>query len=83
LGAITQAMAGTRLAIERVESIGPHYATTLAQWRERFDANVDAVKQLGFDDRFIRMWRYYLLYCEAAFETRTMSVLQIQARKHY
>jgi len=76
-------MQGTKLAIEHVENIGPHYATTLRMWRERFDARAADVMKLGFDERFIRMWRYYLMYCEAAFETKTMNVLQIAARKHF
>ncbi len=52
--------------IEATE-IGPHYATTLAEWRRRFFASLPAIKGLGFDDTFVRMWEFYLSYCEAGF----------------
>ena len=48
-------------------------------WQEltfRFNKKIDAVKQQGFDQAFIRKWNYYLKYCEAAFETRNISVVQ-------
>lgn len=54
----------------------PSYARTLMLWCERFEAKLDAVRELGFDERFIRKWRYYLRYCEAAFGTRNISVVQ-------
>jgi cyclopropane-fatty-acyl-phospholipid synthase len=80
--AISAAIGGTKLVIEHVDNIGPHYAPTLHEWRNRFEANLDQVRALGFDERFIRIWRYYLIYCEAAFETRTMNLLHIVMRKH-
>ncbi len=55
---------------------GLHYAKTLRLWSERFHTELEAVKQLGFNDRFIRMWRYYLSYCEAAFLERATGVVQ-------
>jgi len=55
---------------------GPHYARTLKLWRERFDRVEDKVLALGFDGAFVRKWRYYLAYCEAAFGTRHISVVQ-------
>jgi len=58
------------------EDMGMHYAKTLAAWRGRFEARIGEVRALGFDDRFIRKWRYYLCYCEAAFGTRNISVVQ-------
>ena len=57
--------------------MGVHYALTLRRWREAFFRNLDRVRALGFDDRFIRMWDYYLATCEAAFATRTLGNLQI------
>ena len=50
-----------------LEDIAPHYATTLRLWREHFFANIEAVRQLGYSETFIRMWEYYLCYCEAGF----------------
>lgn len=58
------------------ENFGPDYARTLRLWRDNFHAQLDAVRALGFDDRFIRKWTYYLCYCEAAFAMRHISVTQ-------
>ena len=78
LAAIREASAGTALAIRDIEEIGPHYIRTMHEWRERFWANIDAVKALGFDDeRFIRMWDYYLASSEACFITNTTGDSQI------
>jgi cyclopropane-fatty-acyl-phospholipid synthase len=59
-----------------LEEISPHYAQTLALWRTRFLANVDKVKQLGFPETFVRMWDFYLAYCEGSFRARYNSVVQ-------
>ena len=56
--------------------MGLDYARTLRSWREGFDERVAEVRAQGFDDRFIRKWRYYLSYCEAAFALRNVSVVQ-------
>jgi cyclopropane-fatty-acyl-phospholipid synthase len=53
-----------------LEDITPHYATTLQMWRERFFDNIDQVREAGFEDAFIRMWDYYLSYCEGGFLER-------------
>lgn len=82
MNAIAAALEGTDLVIEHVHNIGPHYAPTLKAWRDRFEAQLDEVRAQGFDERFIRLWRYYLIYCEAAFVTETMNVLHIVMRKH-
>jgi len=55
------------LTIERVENFGQSYARTLAEWRRRFEDAWPAISALGFSERFRRMWRYYLCYCEAGF----------------
>ena len=68
---------GTNLLITRLEDIGEHYATTLRHWRQRFLSHVSAVRSMGFDDRFIRMWEYYLAASEAGFLTRNTGDLQI------
>ncbi len=54
---------------------GPDYARTLRLWRDAFLEKLPAVRALGFDDRFIRKWTYYLAYCEAAFAMRNISVV--------
>lgn len=58
------------------EDMAPHYALTLKRWRETFEEKLDAVRALGFDEVFLRKWRYYLAYCEAAFGTRHITVAQ-------
>jgi cyclopropane-fatty-acyl-phospholipid synthase len=59
-----------------LEDMGRDYARTLVSWREQFHAKLDQVRALGFDDRFIRKWNYYLCYCETAFAMRNISVVQ-------
>ncbi len=53
------------------------YARTLAAWRQRFEAELSAVRALGYDERFVRMWRYYLSYCEAGFRDERIDVMQV------
>jgi cyclopropane-fatty-acyl-phospholipid synthase len=65
------------LRLWHLEDIGPHYATTLKVWREAFLARLDDVRRLGFEDRFIRMWEYYLAYCEGAFRARHVGDVQM------
>ncbi|MCW5749487.1 MAG: class I SAM-dependent methyltransferase, partial [Alphaproteobacteria bacterium] len=57
---------------------GHDYARTLRAWLARFDAAVDHVRGQGFDDRFVRMWRYYLSYCAAGFATCRTDVVQAE-----
>ena len=64
------------LKIAELYSFGLDYAHTLEAWLGRFDAVSDQVGRLGFDERFCRMWRYYLAYCAAGFSTRRTDVLQ-------
>ena len=64
------------LWLEDLHDMGIDYARTLHLWRDRFHQSLGAVRQLGFDDRFIRTWDYYLAYCEAAFAWRNISVVQ-------
>jgi cyclopropane-fatty-acyl-phospholipid synthase len=56
--------------------MGLHYAKTLGLWCERFESVREEVLSMGFDEQFIRKWRYYLRYCEAAFASRNISVVQ-------
>ncbi len=73
----------TRLSLFHAEDMGAHYARTLAAWRERFLESIASVKALGFDDRFIRMWDYYLAFCEGAFHERHISDFQLLLTKNY
>jgi cyclopropane-fatty-acyl-phospholipid synthase len=69
------------LRLFHFEDLTPHYARTLRIWRERFMANADAVRGLGFDERFLRMWEYYLAYCEGGFEARYLGSVQLLMTK--
>jgi cyclopropane-fatty-acyl-phospholipid synthase len=62
------------LALVDAFDFGLSYARTLAAWRDRFHAQLPAVRALGFDDRFIRLWDYYLAYCEGGFRERSVGV---------
>ncbi len=64
------------LKIAELHSFGLDYAHTLKTWLGRFDQVTDQVASLGFDERFRRMWRYYLAYCAAGFATRRTDVVQ-------
>jgi cyclopropane-fatty-acyl-phospholipid synthase len=78
---VAAATRSSRLSIETVENIGPHYATTLRLWRERFQARLDDVARLGYDERFVRIWTYYLASCEALFRTGSLRDLQLVLRR--
>ncbi len=78
LGELCRAMtARTPLGVRHVEDIGPHYAETLARWRRAFLGRLPEVRALGFDERFVRMWDFYLASCEAGFRTRAFGDLQL------
>ena len=67
----------TKLQIIDIEDLSAHYAETLRRWRIRFDERIDEVLALGLDERFCRLWRFYLSYCEAGFTERHCTVNQI------
>jgi cyclopropane-fatty-acyl-phospholipid synthase len=71
----------TDMNIVHSEDIGVHYAQTLLHWRERFFANLDAIRRLGYDDTFVRMWDYYLCYCEGGFRERVIGTSQVLMAK--
>ena len=76
--AISNAVArSTDLQLVHLEDITPHYARTLGEWRRRFFANIDAVRTQGFSETFIRMWEYYLCYCEGGFAERYIGDVQL------
>ena len=60
---------------------GPHYAETLRRWRERLDERVAEVKALGFDDRFLALWRFYLHYCEVGFNAKRTDVVHLELER--
>ena len=63
---------------EEPQHFGLHYAETLRRWRVRFDDAVDEGRlPVGFDARFIRLWRYYLMYCEGGFRSGGIDVAQV------
>jgi cyclopropane-fatty-acyl-phospholipid synthase len=62
-------------------AFGPDYAETLRRWRADFLSRDGQVRQLGFDTRFMRIWEFYLAYCEAAFDTGNTNVMQFTLRR--
>ena len=76
--AVSNAIAGaTDLRLVHLEDITVHYARTLREWRRRFFANIEKIRALGFSDTFIRMWEYYLCYCEGGFAERYIGDVQM------
>jgi cyclopropane-fatty-acyl-phospholipid synthase len=78
---ISSLVRATRMSLYGMEDIGMHYARTLAEWRRRFLERREAVRQLGFDENFLRMWDYYLAYCEGGFRERYVSDVQLLITK--
>jgi cyclopropane-fatty-acyl-phospholipid synthase len=66
-----------KLRLVNLEDFGSSYATTLAHWRSRFMSRLDQVRGQGYDERFIRMWEFYLCYCEGGFLERSISDVQL------
>jgi len=80
--AIHQSLARTTdMRLFHLEDIAPHYAKTLRQWRERFFANISRVRALGYPEEFIRMWEFYLCYCEGGFSERVIGDVQMLLTK--
>lgn len=65
------------MKIFHLQDIGPHYARTLKAWRERFFENIDTIKQIGYNDAFVRLWDYYFCYCEGGFLERDIGTVQM------
>ncbi|MDX1432856.1 MAG: cyclopropane-fatty-acyl-phospholipid synthase family protein, partial [Gammaproteobacteria bacterium] len=82
LGAMLDAAGrASDLRLAELVDIGPHYATTLARWREAFRAREREVRALGYPTRFIRLWEYYLCYCEAGFAEGYLGDVQMLLEK--
>lgn len=71
----------TDLVIRQVQDIGFDYARTLKDWCDNFMTQRDAVHQLGYDDNFIRLWHFYLCYCEGGFRERATSAVHLVLTK--
>ena len=78
---IERSLHGTRLLLREAADIGPSYVRTLREWRTSFMGRLDEVRALGFDERFIRMWEYYLALSEAGFATGLVQDQQIALEK--
>jgi cyclopropane-fatty-acyl-phospholipid synthase len=74
IGALGRA---TDLRITHLEDLTADYAETLRRWRARFLERADDVQALGYPERFVRLWDYYLQYCEAGFAERHIGDLQL------
>ncbi|PSW06953.1 SAM-dependent methyltransferase [Photobacterium lipolyticum] len=63
--------------VRDIKDIGFDYARTLSDWHQAFNHNADKLAQYGYDQRFVRMWRYYFCYCEGGFLERSISTVQL------
>ena len=71
----------TDMCFHQLEDIGHHYAITLARWRQRFFKNISHIQRLGYPDSFIRMWEFYLCYCEGGFKENSIGTIQLLLKK--
>ena len=78
---LTSLTRATDMRLVHLEDIGPHYAATLRLWRERFLTNRAAISALGYSESFLRMWEFYLCYCEGGFEERVIGDAQMLLAK--
>jgi cyclopropane-fatty-acyl-phospholipid synthase len=78
---LRQEVARAGLEWREISRFGQHYARTLSEWAARFQGAWDDIRALGFDERFRRLWRFYLSYCEAGFRTGRTNVIQLSLGK--
>jgi cyclopropane-fatty-acyl-phospholipid synthase len=71
----------TDLKIFNLEDIGPHYARTLREWRRNFFEHLPKVRALGYPDSFVRLWEFYLCYCEGGYAERQLGDVQLLLTK--
>ena len=81
LNSLIEAASKSSLVLKRTRNIAESYAETLKKWREVFNENNDEVFSLGFDEKFSRIWNYYLAYCESGFRENLVDVHQITFSK--
>ena len=80
--AISQSLSrATDLKVFHLEDIGPHYATTLRDWRRNVHAHLGEVRALGYPEEFLRLWDFYLSYCEGGFAERQLGDVQMLLTK--
>jgi cyclopropane-fatty-acyl-phospholipid synthase len=73
--------AETDLVVRSIEDFGFDYARTLRDWRARFLGAFEELQKRGYDERFRRLWEFYLAYCEGGFRERALSVVQVMATR--
>ncbi|MDE0887620.1 MAG: cyclopropane-fatty-acyl-phospholipid synthase, partial [Myxococcota bacterium] len=82
VGAVNDAASrASDLRLTHLEDLTPHYAETLRRWRSRMFENLPRMHTLGLDDRFLRMWEFYLCYSEGGFEERSIGLVQAVLEK--
>jgi cyclopropane-fatty-acyl-phospholipid synthase len=82
VGAVNNAASrASGLRLSHLEDLTPHYAETLRRWRSRMFENLPRMRTLGLDDRFLRMWEFYLCYCEGGFDERSIGLMQAVLEK--
>jgi cyclopropane-fatty-acyl-phospholipid synthase len=81
LGLITDLARKAGMPVERGEDITPHYARTLQLWRARFNDAWPGLRPLGYDERFSRLWNFYLASSEAGFRERRIGDVQLVLAK--
>ncbi|MEJ2761174.1 MAG: class I SAM-dependent methyltransferase, partial [Gammaproteobacteria bacterium] len=74
---LTAMMRASDLRLIHTEDFAGHYARTLRAWNDRFHENIDQVRALGYSDEFLRMWEFYLSYCEGGFAERAIGVAHL------
>jgi cyclopropane-fatty-acyl-phospholipid synthase len=67
----------TRLRVRHLEDISDHYARTLGEWQRNVDAHADRLREMGYDRTFLRLWRYYLAFCQGGFMERSIGDVQM------
>ena len=82
ISAINQVMTNEGLCIDKKNMFGLDYAETLKRWRFSFQDSLSEIKSQGFNDTFLRMWNYYLSYCEGGFRSRNIDVGQFLIKKN-
>ena len=75
---LKKVLENNKLKIIENNNYAEHYAKTLNNWRNSFNSSLNKIKDNGFDDRFIRLWNYYLAYCESGFKTKRIGLNQIK-----
>ena len=71
----------TDMVVRQIDDFGLDYARTIADWRQRFQASSPLLEKLGYDERFQRLWEFYLAYCQGGFLERTISVVHLVASR--